>query len=139
MNCRRIEKQLMPYLENELSIAEKQNVEVHLDQCTGCMQKLQYLRSTLSLVDVEKETRVKPFLYTRIQARQSATMVRRPSRALQTAWITAVLVIGMVIGVAVGRATIPTDASEQTYTMAYLFDDTKIERLEYQLLNDDEQ
>ncbi len=139
MSCRSFEDKLILYIESELSDDDAKKVENHLAQCNDCTQKYNYLLDTLSTIDTEKEATPKPFLYTRIQARQSATHKPRIGWAVQSAWITAVLVIGIIIGITVGRTTIPTNTENSNYTVAYLFDDTKIERLEYQLLNDDEQ
>lgn len=139
MNCRNVEDKLILYIEHDLSDTDVKKVKDHLVQCNECTQKYNYLLETLSAIDTEKGTTPKPFLLTRIQSRQSSTQKPRITWAAQSAWITAVLFVGVSIGIAVGRATIPPDAEHNNYTVAYLFDDSKIESLEYQLLNDDEQ
>lgn len=51
MSCKHIEELLTPYLENELSSGERQDVEIHLDSCSECKDlliQLQKLRDSLA-------------------------------------------------------------------------------------------
>ncbi|MDA3816823.1 MAG: zf-HC2 domain-containing protein [Prolixibacteraceae bacterium] len=135
--CRNIQNILLPYIEGELSNAEKAFVDSHIQQCKQCMEQYQFLKETLSLINIEKDVKPKPFLYTRINARQTSKQRPQLNWATATTWATIVLLIGIVIGTALGRATLPEENSTPSYTTAYLLDDTQMETLEYKLLNEE--
>lgn len=52
MDCERIEELLSPYLEDELTLEDKRDVEEHLTTCLNCSSLLAYLKETFgSLAD----------------------------------------------------------------------------------------
>ena len=135
--CRNIQNKFIPHIEGELSNTEKAIVENHIQQCKQCIKQYQFLKETLSLINIEKEVNPKPFLYTRINAKQTAKQRPQPGWATATTWATIVLLIGIVIGTALGRATLPRENNTPSYTTAYLLDDTQMEKLEYKLLSEE--
>ncbi|MCF8361319.1 MAG: zf-HC2 domain-containing protein [Prolixibacteraceae bacterium] len=135
--CRNIQNKLSSYIEGELSNAEKAFVDSHIHQCNDCLKQYQFLKETLSLIDIERDVKPKPFLYTRTKARQTAKQRPQFNWATTTTWATIVLLIGIVIGTALGRATLPDENTNPSYTTAYLLDDTQMETLEYKLLSEE--
>ena len=137
MNCKTIDQKLIFYFEGELSAQENKLIEQHIENCSSCAAKLEYLRETLSILNTEKEAEVKPFLYTRIQGKMTVHPKVTKQWALASIMVTSVLFIGLFFGSMVGKLSIPTEySSNDNYTVSYLFDDMQMESMEYKLLND---
>jgi anti-sigma factor RsiW len=137
MDCKKTEHKIGAYINGTLDKSTRKQVEEHVNQCPDCMKLYNFMKESMGVLDVEKNIAPKPFLYTRIQARQAAYRPTPANWRTATVFATLVLVIGIVIGTAIGRATIPDNDQETQYTVAYLFDDTNIENLEKTLLNDE--
>ena len=135
MKCKSIEKKLVFYLEGGLSDAERQSVLQHIELCADCAAKAEYLKSSFQWLEPEKTTEVKPFLYTRIKSRM-ATENRRIYRwAFAPLAFALVLAVGLVVGTLVAQVTFqPVTVQSQELTVAQLFDDTQIENMELDLL-----
>lgn len=139
MDCKKTEHKIGAYINGTLEKNEHMQVEGHIRQCTDCIKLYNFMKETMGVIDFEKNIAPKPFLYTRIQARQAAYRPTPNNWRTASAFATLVLVIGIVIGTAIGRATIPVNNQETQYTVAYLFDDTNIESLEKTLLNNEKE
>ena len=139
MDCKNIENQLLFYIEGELPQEEQNTIEKHLAHCSSCMGKYEFLKTSLQVIESEKKQEVKPFLYTRIQSKLEASVARQQRWVWTPVLATAVLVFGLVIGTFVGKMTMaPRISADSNYEVAYLFNDTQLESLEYKLLNDEE-
>jgi anti-sigma factor RsiW len=135
MKCKSIEKKLVYYLEGGLSDAERQFFSHHIELCTDCAAKAEYLKSSFQWLETEKKTEVKPFLYTRIKARMATDNRKVYQWAFAPLAFASVLVVGLIVGTLVAQVTIqPTTVQSQELTVAQLFDDTQIETMELSLL-----
>ncbi|MBC8875566.1 MAG: zf-HC2 domain-containing protein [Planctomycetes bacterium] len=52
MNCQNIRSWLSRYLDGEVSVAEREDIERHLDGCNACQEALGQLRSVSATLDV---------------------------------------------------------------------------------------
>ena len=139
MECKKIESKLLSFIDGKLQIAEQTAIREHLGQCESCRAKFEFLQSTLQVIDSEKAIKVKPFLYTRIQPRIDTPVKIGRQWVLAPALIAMVLLVGIVMGTLIGKMTItPRMTAETSYEVAYLFNDTQLESLEYKLLNNEE-
>ncbi|HKK81866.1 MAG TPA: zf-HC2 domain-containing protein [Prolixibacteraceae bacterium] len=136
MDCKKAEHKIGAYISGTLDKAVCSEVEEHINHCPDCMKLYKFMTETMAVIDFDKDIKPGPFLYTRIKARQTGHQTTTINWRTATVFATLVLVVGMIIGTALGRATIPVNEQETHYTMAYLFDDTQIESLENTLLND---
>lgn len=111
MACDVYRDKLIEYLDGELIVAVRADLEAHLDQCAGCRAELQDLRETLSLIaqipapepseafwhqylrEIRQKTERVPW-WTSALRRWSATLVLRPIPAVVVA---VVLVLGAVV------------------------------------------
>jgi hypothetical protein len=134
MTCNSIEKKLVFYLEGSLSDVEQQSVSQHIELCADCAAKVEYLRGSFQWLETEKTTEIKPFLYTRIKARMESENRRVYRWAFAPLAFASVLVVGLVVGTLVARVTIQPTVQSQEFTVAQLFDDTQIETMELDLL-----
>ena len=92
----------------------------------------------MQVIKKEKELEVRPFLYTRIQSKLDEPVVSKKQWVLAPILMTAIVVLGLFIGTVIGQKTVsPKLANDTTYELAYLFNDTQLESLEYKLLNDE--
>lgn len=137
MKCKSIDKKLVLYLEGGLSDAEHQIVSQHIALCADCAAKVNYLRTSFQWLETVKATEVKPFLFTRIQARMESRNQTVRRWTLAPLAVASVLFVGLLIGSVAGRFTIQqgTTLVPFDHSVAYLFNDADLESTELKLLN----
>ena len=114
MKHRPIRKKILRYLDDDLSVREKQKVRHHLENCQVCRDALKMLES-MWVVDrpIERQT-APPFLWTRIAARLQSQTEQKPFKGLKNPvrWVlrpvmtVGVLIIIIFSGVKLGNLTI---------------------------------
>lgn len=139
MKCQDVEIKMIFFLEKNLQEQEMQQFTQHIAQCKGCASKLNYLQEAMSMVELEKSIEVRPFLYTRVQARmepkhQSIRILRLNPVLLAMA---SVFVVAIFTGVLAGKLTIQKSANYEVYShnVAYFNNDAALEGAESKLLN----
>jgi predicted anti-sigma-YlaC factor YlaD len=147
MNCKIIHKNLIFYLDGELSPEETKKTEEHLKECQSCYAFTEEMKKTLGIIQAEKITEVNPFIYTRIKTRlenQGTTVTkaaRKPvyQRILQPVVIAAGLFVGIYTGIEIGHAPyrneMKTLVAEQG--LVPYIDEMKTEPLENFIINQD--
>jgi len=83
MNHKSIHKDLIFYLDNELSVEKRTAVEKHLEECADCRSILAFLQEEMQLIEKEKNQEVSPFFYTRLSAR----LEEKPEYQVQSQWV----------------------------------------------------
>jgi hypothetical protein len=76
MNCNDI-RELMPDLAAGLSAATPE-MDVHIQSCTGCTEKLVELSQTMALLDEWQAPEPSPYFDTRLHARLREEMAKQP-------------------------------------------------------------
>ncbi len=66
MNCKDIENKLIFFIEGKLPDAENLQIKQHLEKCSECSKKAEFIRLSLAFSDTEKNEKVNPFVTTRI-------------------------------------------------------------------------
>lgn len=123
MQCKRIHKKLIFYLEGDLPDREAGEVAAHLLRCNECAALAEEMRKTLGILELEKSPEVNPFFYTRLKARleKEESEVRRPvgfpvwKSILQPAVFTLLLFLGIYAGIKIGQ---PASADVNSYYTA---------------------
>lgn len=69
MKTKCIHKDLIFYLDNELSVEKRTAVEKHLEECADCRSFLAFLKEGLQVIEKEKNQEASPYFYTRLSAR----------------------------------------------------------------------
>jgi anti-sigma factor RsiW len=123
MNCKRIHKKLIFFLEGDLTGREAEEVSAHLLRCDECAAFAEEMRKTLGMVELEKSPVVTPFFYTRLKARleREEAEALRPAgfsvweRILQPAIFSLLLLIGIYAGIKIGQ---PTSADLNSFYLA---------------------
>lgn len=134
MDCKKIENQLIFFLDDELSFTEKKKVKEHIEACPECASQLAYIKESLLHLDDVKIAEPKPFMYTRIQARSIPRRRENLNRVFAPLSLVAVLVVGLFLGAMVSEMTIPK-SQVQEYQVAFLFDDAGLELTESYLID----
>jgi anti-sigma factor RsiW len=134
MSCTAMRKKIKAYLDGELPAAEAAAVKSHLVQCPACSREAEELAKTwellLALPDVQEAPDLIPATMARILAEGENTRSRKLLRWLfpvPLSAATAALVIGLVIGIGLGRIIASTYLDRgETDTALYLevFQDT---------------
>ncbi len=144
MKCKDVHKNLIFYIDRELSSAKNKEIEEHLSGCEKCSKLYNEIKSTMSVVENEKNIETNPFLYTRIKQKlddidkntTKPIFAIQKRRLLQPALVTFIIAIGVFIGVSIGNSfpvknnNIADNQSEQ-----YYINDLQQEPVEYFLLN----
>ena len=66
MNCKEVNKELIFYIEDSISIEKKQAIENHINECTNCRKLYDVLRESFEIIENEKITKTDSFFYTRL-------------------------------------------------------------------------
>jgi predicted anti-sigma-YlaC factor YlaD len=109
MKCKQIQSELIFYLEGDLNIEKRKEIKSHLSECETCKNLAGNLNSSLRIIDKEKELKVNPYIYTRIQERIN-NYERRPSafitsatRILRPVFVSAIIILGIFAGIKLGN------------------------------------
>jgi anti-sigma factor RsiW len=140
MECRNIRKNLIFYLDRELSEEQMNAIGKHLDECPRCSAFLRQLRNDLRLIDEERKPAVSPWFFTRLSARLDERPIPEEqtvwTRVLQPAFFTLLLMAAIYGGFRVGyHASTPVDKPEQVNVMPGM-DDLGDEPIETFLLDE---
>lgn len=121
MICKKLNKKLLDYIDNNLPESESNEINAHLAECEECYKLFKKLQKTWGNMKEEKIP-YQPFFYTRLKSR----MEKRYKKAegfqklqrliLQPAMYFVILGFGIFIGVQIGKGP----AYEQQSTTAYI-------------------
>lgn len=129
MSCEPIERQLGRYIDKELSAAERDGVEAHLESCSSCQVELAELRELLAGIANAKAVPVPDSLWPSIERRlqrtetpsaPSAPLVRLRLRTVPWA-IAAGVVLAVGLGI-FGLSSLDTTAKASTVDFGVLLD-----------------
>ncbi|SHK01509.1 Putative zinc-finger [Tangfeifania diversioriginum] len=129
MQCKKLHKKLIFFLEGDLPGHEMEQVKQHLTECNECAAFASEMSKTLNVLQAEKSPEVNPFFYTRVKARlesqteKPAQFMRNPflARVLQPAFFSLLLLAGIYTGIKIGQPA-DTGASyfQQEQVVPYL-------------------
>ena len=83
MNCERIEKQLIAYMDGRATAAERSEVEAHLADCGACRTRAEEFRLLWGVLDEAPQAETSPAFDARLRARIAA----EPPRQSLWAWL----------------------------------------------------
>jgi chorismate synthase len=101
MDCKDIKRRLSAYIDNELSLKERQLVERHLEQCPMCASEEKKLRMLSLLMDMIPDGDTSPFFVERVISKVK-TGIGEPGRAYRLKPVLAGLlaIVLLIIGIA---------------------------------------
>ena len=138
MKTKCIHKDLIFYLDNELSVEKKIAVEKHLEECADCRSFLAFLQDEMQIIGKEKNQEVSPFFYTRLSARLDERPEFMPQRLwvrlAQPAFFSILLIAGIYGGLRLGSNA--TSGTQDQATSVQLINDFEAEPIESFLLNE---
>lgn len=122
MKCKTLHKELIFFLEGDLSPARMKEVQNHLDGCSSCAAFARELKLTLGIIDLEKNQEVNPYFYTRLKAKlenraaQNSPVFGRMilAKVLQPAFFSMLLILGICSGIKIGQ---PASTKQYTVTL----------------------
>lgn len=113
MRCGRIKKRMSAFLDGEVGEKEKKRIAGHLKTCRSCGEEAKTLSLLWALLAEEKESiRPSPYFWNKLEQRiveveenknVFGKFLERLNRAFVPATATAVLVIGLFIGIQLGE------------------------------------
>jgi len=114
-DCKRIERKLSRYLDNEVSAKERMAIESHLKACSDCAAEKQALQKLSTLFrqvpDILPAENSEALLWEKLQEARKPKLIER-IRSFITQWdfmpvyypVTALLVLGLMLGVGLSKA-----------------------------------
>lgn len=112
MNCKKLHKNLIFYLDGDLPETEMIKMRTHLANCPDCAAFADKMMKTLGVLQSEKSPEVNPFFYTRLKAKmesqnEDVKKVANPiwTRVLQPALFSLLLLVGVYSGIKIGQNT----------------------------------
>lgn len=140
MNHKSIHKDLIFYLDNELSEVKRIAVEKHLEECADCRSFLAFLQEGMQIIEKEKKPEVTPFFYTRLSAR----LEEKPEYQVQSQWarlaqpafFSIILVLGIYGGLRLGSNASFSKVHQPVTSSIQMLNDFEAEPIESFLLNE---
>ena len=77
MSCRRMEKQMRPYVDGRLKASEQREVDAHLATCAACRVRVNEFRAVSGLLDELPQIEPSGAFDARVRARVAAEPVKR--------------------------------------------------------------
>ena len=140
MKTKCIQKDLIFYLDNELSVEMRTSVEKHLEECADCRSFLAFLQEGIQIIEKEKNPEVTPFFYTRLSARLEEKPVYQTQsqwvRLAQPAFFSLVLLAGIYGGLKLGSNASSPKVYQQATNSAQMLNDFATEPIESFLLDE---
>ena len=140
MKTKCIDKDLIFYLDNELSVEKRTTVEKHLEECADCRSFLAFIQESFQIIEKEKNPEVSPFFYTRLSARLDEKRVypiqRQWARLAQPAFFSLVLLAGIYGGLKLGSNASTPKVYQQTKSSVQMLNDFATEPIESFLLDE---
>lgn len=137
-NC--IHKDLIFYLDNELSEETRIAVEKHLEECADCRSFLVFLQDEMQVIEKEKNPEASPFFYTRLSARLDEQPQFKPQglwvRFAQPAFFSVMLIAGIYGGLHLGSNASSGMINPEPTNTIQLMNDFKTEPIESFLLDE---
>lgn len=137
MNCKKVHKQLIFFVKNELPANDMQEVRQHLQSCSDCAAFAAEMKSILQVLEAEKVLEPRPYFYTRVKNRLESisadTRYRRglSARVLQPLAFSLLLLAGILAGSHLGAryAKMQTAVSKSQELVPY-WNEMEVEPLE---------
>jgi predicted anti-sigma-YlaC factor YlaD len=137
MDCSKFNKLISESANLKLSDDEEQKLINHLEDCTDCNEKHAYLSMIDSILNEFKTAEPRPYLLTRIKAKMDRPVPQTGNLRLVPLYFASVLVIGLIFGVLLGEfTTADINKSAQPYAMNDIFNEYRLEHIEFHILND---
>lgn len=135
-----IHKDLIFYIDNELSVEKRIAVEKHLEECADCRSFLAFLQDGMQIIEKEKNPEVTPFFYTRLSARLDEKNVDQTqsqwARLAQPAFFSLVLLAGIYGGLKLGSNASSPVVNQQATSSVQMLNDFATEPIESFLLDE---
>lgn len=134
-----IHKDLIFYLDNELSDEKRRDLEKHLEGCADCRGFLAFLQEGMQVIEKEKNPEPSPYFFTRLSARMDKKPAFKPQawpiRLAQPAIFSLFLVFGIYGGLQLGRNASSGTIHQTTSGGIQLMNDFDSEPIESFLLD----
>lgn len=135
-----IHKDLIFYIDNELSVEKRTAVEKHLEECADCRSFLAFLKEGIQIIEKEKNPEVSPFFYTRLSARLDEKQVYQTqsqwARLAQPAFFSLILLAGIYGGLKLGSNASSPAVNQQISSGVQMLNDFAAEPIESFLLDE---
>lgn len=139
MKTKCIHKDLIFYLDNELSVEKRTVVEKHLEECADCRSFLAFLQDGMQVIEKEKNQEVSPFFFTRLGARLEEKSERQTQsplvRLAQPAIFSLFLILGIYGGLKLGSNASSPKGNQPATSSIQMLNDFEAEPIESFLLS----
>lgn len=140
MECKTLHKDLIFYLDNEVSNQKRIEIEEHLGKCVDCRSFLAFLQEEMQIIGKEKNPEASPFFYTRLSARLEENSERLVQsqwvRFVQPAFFSLILVLGIYGGLRLGSNASFTKVNQPAASSIQMLNDFEAEPIESFLLGE---
>lgn len=100
MDCKKINKKIIFYIDNELNQSEKDKVQKHIETCKKCKETYNLLLASMNIISVEKNKKVNPFIATPIL--EKINLLKQPKqvykKVLQPVLASLAILLGVFFG-----------------------------------------
>jgi hypothetical protein len=137
MNCKNCRTDLIGFIQGTLTEGMEVRIREHLNGCPECRSFADYLRDTLSVIQIEKQIAPDPFLATRIEGLLSGSLKPSPRFSFLPKLVPALIfsifiMAGIAGGIGLGNVLTPKPDNQliAAQGMSFLVDDLQQEPIE---------
>lgn len=133
MNCSRIEKQMLPYVDGRLKASEQQDVEKHLSACPACRLRVNEFRAVSGLIDELPLIEPSEAFDLRVQARVAAEPVKKSWWAWYTPSPRVAFAAAMLLLAMVWMGSQPASGPDRASNAAPNVDEAQVQQIDQDL------
>jgi hypothetical protein len=91
------------FLDNTLSLSEREDYEIHFGVCHECKETLLCIQHSMEIINRQKEIKANPFLFTRIREKMNIyEKVSLRIRILKPVVVSGIALFALIIGMTLG-------------------------------------
>jgi predicted anti-sigma-YlaC factor YlaD len=108
MNCKEVENKLIFYVENELSLKDKEAIGEHLKTCSSCNALYRKIKADIDFLHKDKIEQINPVFYQKLEQKIKKSEKEHRKINLKQVYFqvlayAAAIILAVFIGVALGK------------------------------------
>lgn len=131
MNCKNVNKNIISYLEEELTPGAIKEMKMHLQSCEDCSKLLYEMEKTYGMINIEEKAEYDPYFCTHLEARMERELLSKTSTfgrfipALKYALAIFLIIISISAGALLGSGFRYTNIQNENDNISYVDQSTK--------------
>ncbi len=114
MNCKKVENNLIFYIEGELDAPLSKKIDAHLETCSSCKALYKNMKADMDFLSIDKALQTNPVFYQKLEQKIRNNENKNSKNNIKQLYIQALsyaaaIIVAVFIGVALGKDYQTTD------------------------------